>query len=192
MIASIQGKIIDKNDTSLVISLNGLGMQVFAPLNVVDRVKLQEEIFLYTYLAVREDSLTLYGFENKEQLNFFYMLIAVNGVGPKLGQTILSHVDTQTIRRAVITDEPELLHRIPGVGKKTAQKILLHLEGRIENTDSLSPIAQMSSVDTSIMEALTALGYSVVEAQSALQSISGDAPDDEETRLRMALQYFNF
>ncbi len=192
MIASIHGKVIDKDENSLVINLNGLGVQVFAPMNYVAKVKIQEEVFLFTYLAVREDSLTLFGFESKEQLNFFNLLISVNGVGPKLGQTILSHVDTQTIRRAVAADEPELLNRVPGVGKKTAQKILLHLEGKIEGAEDLSPIASFSDTDTSILEALTALGYSVVEAQAALQSIPGDAPEDEEERLRLALQYFNF
>lgn len=192
MIASVHGKVIDKDENSVVISLNGLGVQVFAPKNLVAKLKLQEEVFFYTYLAVREDSLTLFGFESKEQLNFFNLLISVNGVGPKLGQTILSHVDTQTIRRAVAADEPELLNRVPGVGKKTAQKILLHLEGKIEGAEDLSPIASFSDTDSSILEALTALGYSVVEAQAALQSISGDASEDEEERLRLALQYFNF
>ena len=178
MIASVHGKVIDKDENSVVISLNGLGVQVFAPKNLVAKLKLQEEVFFYTYLAVREDSLTLFGFESKEQLNFFNLLISVNGVGPKLGQTILSHVDTQTIRR--------------GVGKKTGQKILLNLEGKIEGAEDLSPIASFSDTDSSILEALTALGYSVVEAQAALQSIPGDASEDEEERLRLALQYFNF
>lgn len=192
MIASIDGKVIDKGENYLVVSLRGIGIKVFSSATVVEKTNLQDSIFLYTYLAVREDSLTLYGFENKEQLTFFNLLIAVNGIGPRLGQTMLSYVDTQTIRRAVINNEPELLHRVPGVGKKTAQKIILHLDGRLQSTDGLAPIAMMNETDTTIMEALTALGYSVIEAQAALQSIPGDAPEDEESRLRLALRYFNF
>jgi len=94
------------------------------------------------------------------------------------------------IQRAIFADEAELLSRVPGVGKKTAQKMALHLKDKLKPTDALAKVAAMSDKDSEVLAALTALGYSVIEAQSAIQSIPKGAPDDVEERLRVALQYF--
>jgi Holliday junction DNA helicase RuvA len=94
------------------------------------------------------------------------------------------------IQRAVFGDEPDVLSRVPGVGKKTAQKMALHLKDKLKPGDGLSKLAAMSDADSEVLAALTALGYSVVEAQAALQSIPKDAPDDTSERLRLALGYF--
>jgi Holliday junction DNA helicase RuvA len=94
------------------------------------------------------------------------------------------------VQRAVFADEPDLFSRVPGVGKKTAQKIALHLKDKLKPTDALAKVAAMSDKDSEVLAALTSLGYSVVEAQAAIQSIAKDAPDDVEDRLRLALQYF--
>ena len=95
------------------------------------------------------------------------------------------------IRRAVFSEQPEVFTRVPGIGKKGSQKILLHLQDRIKAADGLEPVAAIDDTDTQVLEALIALGYSVVEAQAALQTIPRDAPDDVETRIRLALQYFS-
>ena len=94
------------------------------------------------------------------------------------------------IQRAIFADEPDLLSRVPGVGKKTAQKMALHLKDKLKPTDALSRVATMSDADSEVLAALTALGYSVVEAQAAIQAVPKDAPKDAEERLRAALQYF--
>ncbi len=103
---------------------------------------------------------------------------------------MLSVLSVDAIRRAVLSEQSEVFARVPGVGKKTAQKILLHLQGKISG-EGLADVAGMGDADAEVLEALTSLGYSVVEAQAALQSIPRDAAKDVEERLRLALQYFN-
>lgn len=191
MIATIKGRISDLLDDSLVIEVGGVGVQVFVPAILRDELRLGEQVKLFTYLAVREDSLTLYGFSTAEEKEFFTLLLGVSGIGPKLSLAGLSTLNPDAIRRAVVAEQPEVFNRIPGVGKKTAQKILIHLQDKVQAVDGLAPVAAMDDTDTQVLEALVALGYSVVEAQSALQAIPKDAPDDVEDRIRLALQYFS-
>jgi Holliday junction DNA helicase RuvA len=141
-------------------------------------------------LVVREDALTVYGFESPPERELFNILLGVDGVGPRVALSVLSSLTLDAIQRAVFADEAELLNRVPGVGKKTAQKMALHLKDKLKPTDALAQVAAMSDTDSEVLAALTALGYSVVEAQAAIQSLPRDAPDDTEERLRLALQYF--
>jgi len=111
-------------------------------------------------------------------------------VGPRTALAVLSTLNLDTVQRAVFSDEPDLLSRVPGVGKKTAQKMVLYLQDRLKPVSGLEKIASMSDTDSEVLAALTSLGYSVVEAQTAIQSIPKDALDDVEERLRLALQQF--
>ena len=163
-------------------------MLVPAPLR--GRMKVGEGIFLYIHLIVRETELSLYGFESQADRDLFNLLLGVDGVGPKAALSVLSTMNLEAVQRAIFGDEPELLSRVPGVGKKTAQKIGLYLKDRLKPIDTLASVAAMSDSDSEVLAALTALGYSVVEAQSAVQAIPKDAPDDVEERLRLALQHF--
>jgi len=190
MIATLSGRVADLDKDSAIIDVGGVGLQVYIPASQLDAVHIGEIVSLHTYLVVRQDSLTLYGFANAEGKQYFSLLIGVNGIGPRLALTILSTITPEIIRRAVLTEQGDILNRVPGIGKKTAQKIIFHLQDRIEAVDGLEPIAAMDNIDTEVLEALVALGYSVVEAQSALQSIPKDTPQNVETRLRAALQYF--
>lgn len=191
MIANLNGKVLEIDADSLVLGIGGVGLLVYAPAQTRESLKPGDVVSFYTYLVVREDALTLYGFENKEERNFFELLIAVNGVGPRLALATLSTLSTDVIRRAVFQEQPEVFNRVPGIGKKTGQKILLHLQDRIPALSDVEMAATISDIDTEIISALTALGYSVVEAQAALQSVPRDAPDDIEARLRLALRYFS-
>ena len=121
----------------------------------------------------------------------FLQLTRVNGVGPRLALAVLSTLNPDAIRRAIFNEQSDVFSGVPGIGKKTAQKMLLHLQDRIKAVDGLEPVAAMDDSDTQVLEALVALGYSVVEAQAALQSIPRDAPQDVETRIRLALRYFS-
>jgi len=145
----------------------------------------------HTHLVVREDALTLYGFATAEERDLFVTLLSVSGVGPRLALSILSALTPAAIRRAVFQEQPEVLHRVPGVGRKTAQKILLHLQDTLQPEETLGEVAALAEVDAAVLDALVALGYSVVEAQAALQSLPKDAPPDVEERLRLALRYFS-
>jgi Holliday junction DNA helicase RuvA len=190
MIACIQGKIISKEDDTVIIDAQGIGYEVYIPAPLKDRLQNGSTILLHTYLAVRQDALTLFGFETSEERRFFKLLLSVDGIGPRLALAVLSILNPDAIRRAVFNEQAEIFSRVPGVGKKTAQKILLYLQDRITKVEGLAPIAAMSDVDSEVLAALTTLGYSVVEAQAALQSLPKDSPDDVETRLVVALRYF--
>lgn len=191
MIATLHGKVTYKDKESLIVEFGGVGLAVSVPAPLRDRTVNGDTVTLYTYLVVRETELTLYGFETREEKEFFELLLGVSGVGPKTALSTLSTLNPDAIRRAVFHEQPEIFARVPGMGKKTAQKVLLHLQDKIKATDTLAPVAAMTDADTEVLEALTTLGYSVVEAQAALQSIPRDAPQDVETRLRLALQYFS-
>ena len=191
MIASLSGRITDLTADSVVIEIGGIGLQVFVTHRFRDGLRVGEKVYLHTYLAVREDSLTLYGFETAEEKEFFVLLLGVNGVGPRLALAGISTLNPDAIRRAVFTEQADVFSRIPGVGKKTAQKMLLHLQDKVKAVEGFEPVAAMDDTDTQVLEALVVLGYSVVEAQAALQNIPKDSPADVETRIRLALQYFS-
>ena len=191
MIATLHGKVVYKEKESLVVEFGGIGLEVHVPAPLRDRTAHGDTVTLYTYLVVRETELTLYGFEAREEKEYFELLLGVSGVGPKTALSTLSTLNPDSIRRAIFHEQPEIFARVPGMGKKTAQKVMLHLQDRIKAVDSLSPISTMTDVDTEVLEALTTLGYSVVEAQAALQSIPRETPQEVETRLRLALQYFS-
>lgn len=190
MIATLRGEISQIEDIALILEVGGVGLRVFVPAPLRTRMKTGESLLLYTHLVVREDALTLYGFESQADRELFNTLLGVDGVGPKVALSVLSSMTLDAIQRAVFAEEADILSRVPGVGKKTAQKMALHLKDKLKPTDALARVASMSDTDGEVLAALTALGYSVIEAQTAIQSIPKDTPDDVEERLRVALGYF--
>ena len=190
MIASLRGEVTQIEDSALVIEIGGLGLRVYVPKPLLTKFSPGEIILLQTQLVVRENDLSLYGFETGGDRQLFQTLLGVDGVGPKLALSVLSTLTLDAVQRAVFSDEPDLLSRVPGVGKKTAQKMQLYLKDRLKPTSGLEKFASMSDSDSEVLAALTALGYSVIEAQTALQSLPKDAPDDVEEKLRLALGYF--
>lgn len=190
MIATLRGEVSQIEDNAIILEVGGVGLRVFVPAPLRTRLKAGEVVLLYTHLVVREDALTLYGFENQADRELFNTLLGVDGVGPKVALSVLSTMTLDAIQRAVFADEGDILSRVPGVGKKTAQKMALHLKDKLKPTDALAKVAAMSDTDGEVLAALTALGYSVIEAQTAIQAIPKDTPDDVEVRLRLALQYF--
>lgn len=190
MIASIEGIVTELLEDSLVINVGGLGFKVFVSPAVLLKNEIHRRIALFTNLIVREDSLTLFGFETIEDRDLFTMILSVSGVGPKTAMAVVSYASIDAIKKAVINGQPELLGRIPGVGKKTAQNIVLHLQGKIKG--EISHITSgNAALDNDVISALTSLGYSIVESQAALQMIPKDTPEDLETRIRVALKYFS-
>jgi Holliday junction DNA helicase RuvA len=190
MIATLHGEIIQIEDNAFIVEVGGTGLRVFVPAPLRGRMKVGEGILLYTHLVVREDALNLYGFESQAERDLFHLLLGVDGVGPKVSLSVLSTLALDTIQRAVLAEESDILARVPGVGKKTAQKIVLYLHDRLKPSEALAKFAALSEADSEVLAALTALGYSVVEAQTAIQSLPKEAPGAVEERLRLALQYF--
>ena len=191
MIALLEGSVAHKEEGRLILQVGAVGVWVFVPRQLAEQAKIGQTLALHTHLVVREDSLSLYGFATAEERDLFVLLLGVNGVGPRLALSVISTLSPSALRRAVFQEQPEIIGRVPGVGKRTAQKILLHLQGRIAPQEDLAAVADLAEVDTEVLDALVALGYSVVEAQSAIQSIPKDAPQDVEERLRLALQHFS-
>lgn len=190
MIATLRGEIAQVEENALVLEVGGVGLRVFVPSPLRTRMKAGEAILLYTHLVVREDALTLYGFESQAERELFNTLLGVDGVGPKAALSVLSTLTLDAVQRAIFADEVEVLNRVPGIGKKTAQKMAIHLKDKLKPMDTLAAVAAMTDRDSEVLAALAALGYSVVEAQAAIQALPKDAPEDTEERLRMALQYF--
>lgn len=191
MIATLRGEIDQVEEHALIVEVGGVGLRVFVAAPLLARVKAGEGILLHTHLVVREDALSLYGFETQAERELFTLLLGVDGVGPKVSLAVLSNLSLDTVQHAVVAEQSEVLGRVPGVGKKTAQKIVLYLHDRLKPSDTLGRLAALSDRDGEVLAALTALGYSVVEAQTAIQSLPKDAPEDVEERLRIALQNFS-
>jgi Holliday junction DNA helicase RuvA len=190
MIASLSGRISHIDDTSLTLEISGVGFKVAVPKPLLAEVHVGQVLSLNTYLVVRENELSLYGFPTMESRNLFIELIGVDRVGPKLALAILSNLTPAALRAAVLAGQSAVISRVPGVGSKTAQKIVLHLADRISPEAGDESALQLQTSDADLLEALTGLGYSVVESQAALQSIPKDAPAELEERLKIALRYF--
>lgn len=191
MISSINGKISHITNDALIVDVQGVGLEIYAPKRWLLELQPGEAVFLYTYLVVREDLLALYGFQTAEEKQFFLLFLGVEGIGPKLAMAVISNLSLDAIRRAVISEQAEVFSRVPGVGKKTAQKILIHLQGKVGLSEDGSSMRMGTPVDDQVLEALTGLGYSIVEAQAAIQALPKEVPDDVEEKLRTALQYFS-
>jgi len=183
-------KVIQLTKETVIIDINGLGFEVFVPKPLLSETEAGDLLYLYTYMLVREDNISLYGFASLEEKQFFLQFLTVGGIGPKLSLSILSSLSIDNIRSAILSEKPDYFSRVPGVGKKTAQKIIIQMQGKLPDSDGLA-IRSITDVDDAVVDALISLGYSVVEAQTALQTIPKDTPDDVETKLRVALQYFD-
>ena len=193
MIATLRGTVLQIEPPGfLVVEVGGVGFKVFVPGTVFDNLDgVGRGVFLYTHLMVREDALTLYGFSSEEQRALFELLLTVQGVGPRLALSVLSTLSLDVLRSAVAQEQHEVIDRVPGVGRKTAEKIVFALKDKLGAGEALGALGPVSDVDTEVIGALTALGYSVVEAQAALQSIPKGQGRDVEDRIRLALQYFS-
>ena len=194
MIRLVRGIVVGQTKDALIIEMGGdgggIGLKVLTPFPTVAQSAIGSELYLHTYLQVREDALTLFGFLTEDELSIFELLLGVSGVGPKVALSTLSTLSPDAIRLALANEEAGVIARTPGIGKRTAQKIVLELKDKVKAPDSdLAALASISDVDGEVIEALIALGYSVVEAQRAVQGLPADAATVEE-RLRLALAQF--
>lgn len=190
MISSLSGRVAHIGENSLTLEISGVGFKVSVPRGVLTDSQIGQSLSLQTYLVVRENELSLYGFPSAEARDTFILLIGVERVGPKLALAILSALSVSSLRAAVLGGQSAVLGKVPGVGGKTAQKIVLHLADRILPMEGDAPVPMAQPADSDLLDALLALGYSVVEAQAALQSVPAGSSADIEERLKLALRYF--
>lgn len=171
MIGSIRGKIVSRTDKFLVIETGGIGYKVNVSADVLSKTgKSDEEVFLLIHTHVREDALDLYGFLGTEDLNFFEMLLNVSGIGPRSALAILGIATIDTLRRAIGTGDTSYLTKISGIGRKTAEKIVIELRDKIgEEKEGASLQGELDA-----LEALKSLGYSQNEARDALKKVPAE------------------
>jgi Holliday junction DNA helicase RuvA len=168
MISRITGQIIYKADKFVIIEANNIGYKVFATTELLSLAKTEEQLKIWTYLAVRENALDLYGFADKKELDFFELLITISGVGPKTALNILNVANVDSLRKAISTGETAHLTKVSGLGKKMADKIVLELKVKIGSYEE-TELGHKEEIDA--LEALKSLGYSHKEAREALQEI---------------------
>lgn len=192
MIASIRGIIQSIGIDHLIVETGGVGLLIYAPRSTLNAVgQIGSETFLYTLLIVREDALTLYGFSDPAQRNLFEQLIGVSGVGPKIALNLLSSGSPDEIQKSIAGGDIARLARVPGIGKKTAERIVLELRGKIDLRQPVGTTpGNVSTLDRELTDILISLGYSATEAAAAIAALPGDAPPILEERLRLALRYF--
>jgi holliday junction DNA helicase RuvA len=189
MIASISGTIQLIGRDHLIVKVGGVGVRVFVPRSVLEDVGgVGRSIALHTHLLVREQDLSLYGFESVEDLQLFEALLGVTGVGPKVALAILSTLSPELLKNAIAREETAVLQRVPGIGKKTAERIMFQLRDKWDvSAGGTTAVLPFSDVDGDVIDLLTGLGFSIVEAQAALQKLPRETRGVEE-RLQLALQ----
>lgn len=185
MIAQLEGKIAGIRGNSVVLMVGGVGYQVFVSTYTLGKVAGLEQALFHIHTHVREDQFSLYGFLNEDDLTMFELLISISGVGPKVALSILSIADVKTIRTAIVNKDPGILTRVSGVGKKTAARVIVELQNKVDAMDIEDQADALSGQDA--IEALTSLGYSVTEAREALKMVPADIKD-VSTRVRQALR----
>lgn len=201
MISFICGQVADITENSVIIETGGIGYEIFMTGEAIEQAtRMEGKVKIHTYFQVREDAMQLYGFWHKDDLQVFRLLLSVNGIGPKAALGVLSGLSADELRFAVLSDDVKTLSRAPGIGKKTAQKLILELKDKLKLEDAFEKKlmheqenADLNDTDfhdarQEAVEALTALGYSSSEALKAVHKVTDVDPGDVEAILKAALK----
>ncbi len=189
MIAAVEGILASKGNNSVIVKAGAVSFLVNVPGSTLSKLGHPgNAVYLHTHLHVREDNISLYGFSSPQELALFEQLITVSGIGPKVGLALLTTLSAEQITSAILSSNADLLSQVPGIGKKTAGRIILDLKGKIEKGWEGDIIPAISQSDSDAVAALTGLGYSIREATQALSSIPQADDMTLEDRIRQALQ----
>lgn len=205
MIAFLKGEVADLTPDSVILDVQGVGYEVLVPGQLISMLQgAGQELKLHTYMQVREDAVVLFGFLTKDDLQMFKMLIGVNGVGPKAGLSIMSALGAEELRFAILADDAKRISKTPGIGAKTAQKIILDLKDKLDLEDALEKKLSSSQVSEDVLvpvgsdvvqdavQALVALGYGSTEALKVVRSVKITEAMDVEAVLKEALKKMAF
>ncbi len=191
MIASLSGTVQKIEAGSLVVAVGGVGVRVYVPRTVLENVGgVGRAIGLYTHLQVREADLSLFGFESEDDLELFEVLLGVQGVGPKVALAILGALSPELLKSAIMREETAVLQRVPGIGKKTAERIMFQLRDKLDLGGAAATLPLVSDVDADVIDILTGIGFSIIEAQTALQHVPREVRAMDE-RVQAALQHLD-
>ena len=202
MIAFVRGTAVDMTENSVIVEAGGIGYEIYMTGTDLSQIHMGEEVKIHTYFNVREDAMQLYGFRSKDDLQMFKLLLGVNGVGPKAAVGVLAGITADELRFAILSDDVKPLSKAPGIGKKTAQKLILELKDKMKLEDAfelklaheqekaVAGLGEISDGRQEAVEALVALGYSSTDALRAVRKVTDVAPDDVEGLLKAALKNF--
>lgn len=202
MIAFVRGTAVDMTENSVIVEAGGIGYEIYMTGTDLSQIHMGEEVKIHTYFNVREDAMQLYGFRSKDDLQMFKLLLGVNGVGPKAAVGVLAGITADELRFAILSDDVKTLSKAPGIGKKTAQKLILELKDKMKLEDAFelklaheqekvaAGLGEVSDGRQEAVEALVALGYSSTDALRAVRKVTDVAPDDVEGLLKAALKNF--
>lgn len=188
MIASIRGKVILKDGLHLIVEANGVGYKVLVSEKVWSKTQVDENIFLLIYSHIREDAFDLFGFLEIQDLKLFENLISVNGVGPKTAMSVFSFSARDEIINAVLKGDVAFFTRVPRLGKKNAQKIIIELKSKFKDSSSLDLSSDDFEANAEVFEALRNFGFSNKEIEAALKNIDQNAKTSDE-KIKLALKY---
>lgn len=200
MISQIRGKIVDIYENSIVLEISGFGLEIFVPERILMQItKMGEELLLYTYFKVAEESMSLYGFYERKDLELFKKLIMVNGIGPKGALAMLSMYTSDELKLAILSEDAKSIAKVHGIGTKTAKRVILDLKDKVQDMESLDLVKGNQDVEvleSSFLEAkkeaisaLIALGYSQVESKRAVNNVEIGENANSEQVLKLALKY---
>lgn len=182
MISYIKGEVVKKGIDYLILENNNIGYYISTSLSTLNRVGEKEKAVLLTYMHIREDLIALYGFMTQDEIDLFKKLISVNGIGPKAGLSVLSTYETNTVKEIILKEDAVRLSKVPGIGKKTASKIILELKDKVGTAEELQggEISAVSNEMNDVSDALTALGFSPAEVKRTLENmnLSGKSEND--------------
>ncbi len=190
MIAALTGRIEGRTSDSVLVSVGGVTFRVHAPATTVQTCgDIGQTVVLHTYLYVRDDALNLYGFGSIAERDFFERLLSVSGIGPKAALALLSALPLSALQTAITQGDVDALTHIPGIGKKTAARLVLELKGKLDLSQVIARQAATSPVNADVLAALTTLGYPPAAAQEAVQQLPADPGLTTSDRIRLALRY---
>jgi Holliday junction DNA helicase RuvA len=190
MIANLQGVVDSIGNDWMVVNVGGLGFKVSVPTSVLSEGGvIGREIKLFTHFHVREDEMTLYGFAAQEDLRLFDTLLTVSGLGPKTALGMLSAMSVDQLTLSIASASTEMLTSIPGIGKKTAERIILELKDKVGAFVTVTPAGRAAQENSDVLSALTSLGYSIAEATRAITTLPSGQSLSLEDRIKRALQY---
>ncbi len=173
MITHLRGKLVEKNPTYVIVECNGIGYHAHISLNTFSSLPDEEAIFLYTYLSIKEDSHTLFGFANKIEREIFKLLISVSGVGPSIARTMLSSMTTQEIQQAIASGDVPTIQSVKGIGAKTAQRVIIDLKDKIIKTYGIDEVSvtQNNTNKEEALSALDVLGFNAKQSERIVDRI---------------------
>lgn len=189
MIAAVEGVLVSKGNNRVIVKSGMISFMLNVPGSTIDRLgNTGSTVSLHTHLYVREDNISLYGFSSAQELSIFEQLITVSGIGPKVALALLTTLNPEQITNAIMSGDANLISQVPGIGKKTAGRVIIDLKGKLEKGWEGDIIPSITQADSDAVAALTGLGYSIREASQALSNVTQTEGMTVEDKVRLALQ----